>query len=67
MITCVLPRLDWLERTLYSVLGRQDLDLTSDLNAIEEADIPNVTVATLGNTEKITLIQVPVQLIVILI
>jgi hypothetical protein len=67
MITCVLPRLDWLERTLYSVLGRQDFDLTSDLNAIEEADIPNVTVATLGNTEKITLIQVPVQLIVILI
>ena len=32
--------------------------LILDLNSIEEADIPHVTVATLGKTEKITLIQV---------
>lgn len=29
-----------------------------DLNSIEEADIPHCTIATLGATEKITLIQV---------
>jgi hypothetical protein len=32
--------------------------LTLDLNSIEEADIPHCTIATLGKTEKITLIQV---------
>jgi exosome complex component RRP41 len=33
--------------------------LTEDLNSIEEADIPHCTIATLGKSEKITLIQVP--------
>lgn len=32
--------------------------LTIDLNSIEEADIPHCTIATLGKSEKITLIQV---------
>ena len=32
--------------------------LMTDLNSIEEADIPHCTIATLGTTEKITLIQV---------
>jgi hypothetical protein len=32
--------------------------LTVDLNSIEEADIPHCTIATLGKSEKITLIQV---------
>ena len=33
-------------------------ELISDLNSTEEADIPHCTIATLGKTEKITLIQV---------
>ena len=32
--------------------------LTVDLNSTEEADIPHVTIATLGKSEKITLVQV---------
>jgi len=32
--------------------------LKVDLNSIEEADIPHCTIATLGKSEKITLIQV---------
>ena len=32
--------------------------LILDLNSIEEADIPHCTIATLGKSEKITLIQV---------
>jgi exosome complex component RRP41 len=31
--------------------------LIVDLNSIEEADIPHCTIATLGKSEKITLIQ----------
>ena len=33
-------------------------ELIPDLNSTEEADIPHCTIATLGKTEKITLIQV---------
>lgn len=44
-------------RRLFLVLPQQQ-NLTLDLNSIEEADIPHCTVATLGKTEKITLIQV---------
>jgi ribonuclease PH len=33
------------------------MSLILDLNSIEEADIPHCTIATLGKSEKITLIQ----------
>jgi len=44
-----------------AILGKPQLSfslLTVDLNSIEEADIPHCTIATLGKSEKITLIQV---------
>jgi exosome complex component RRP41 len=44
-----------------AILGILFLNLLSDagdLNSIEEADIPHCTIATLGKSEKITLIQV---------
>jgi len=40
--------------------------LILDLNSIEEADIPHCTIATLGKSEKITLIQVGLVLAVCL-
>ena len=44
-----------------AILGKPQLSfslLTVDLNSIEEADIPHCTIARLGKSEKITLIQV---------
>jgi exosome complex component RRP41 len=39
-------------------MSRGDQYADVDLNSIEEADIPHCTIATLGASEKITLIQV---------
>jgi hypothetical protein len=62
---CYLRWISWRERYPGYLFWKDWANL--DLNAIEEADIPNVTIATLGKTEKITLIQVPVRLVLILI